>query len=55
MERLNYEDGYLLELLVDKINELVDKVNEMEESIDRRISAHWKYHRINSEKKSGGE
>jgi len=54
-EKLTLEDAYVMELVVNKINELIDRVDDMESRLDSRIDNHWKYHRLNREKKEGGE
>lgn len=53
-EKLTLEDAYVMELVVNKINELIDRVDDMESRLDSRIDNHWKYHRLNREKKEGG-
>ncbi len=57
-EKLTLEDAYVMELVVNKINEIIDRLDEMENRLDGRIDNHWKYHRLNKEnkeKKEGGE
>ena len=53
IEKLTYDDAFALEVIVDKINEIIDRVEEMEDDYDRRISAHWKFHRKEQEDKEG--
>jgi len=52
-EKLTLEDAYVMELVVNKINELIDRLDEMENRIDGRIDNHWKYHRLNRQKEGG--
>jgi ribosome assembly protein YihI (activator of Der GTPase) len=46
MEKLNYEDGFMLESIINKINEIVDRLDELEDRLDGRINSHWKFHRF---------
>jgi hypothetical protein len=52
-EKLTMEDAFVMELIVNKINEVIDRLDEMEDDYDRRISAHWKFHRKDQEEKAG--
>ena len=45
MEKLSYNDAFVMEIVVDKINEIIDYVEKTEEILYGRIDAHWKYHR----------
>lgn len=49
MEKLNYEDGLMLENILDRINELIEEV----EYLGKRIDRHWKYHRVEEERRKG--
>jgi|APFre7841882630_1041343.scaffolds.fasta_scaffold563606_2 uncharacterized spore protein YtfJ len=42
IEKLSYNDGMMLEKLVDSINQLI----EMVEYLDKRMDRHWQYHRM---------
>lgn len=44
-EKLNYDDGYIGEILVNKINELIDRVDALEDRLGTRMDKHWAYHR----------
>lgn len=48
-EKLTYEDGYVGEILVNKMNEIIDRLDAVEERLDSRFNSHWKYHRIKQE------
>lgn len=50
MEKLNIDDAFVMEIVVDKINEMIDKLMEMDERLSKRISNHWKYHRYLSKR-----
>jgi hypothetical protein len=52
MEKLTIEDAYVMELVVNKVNEIIDRLDSMEDDYDRRISAHWKFHRKEQEEKA---
>lgn len=50
MEKLTYEDAFVMEIVVNKINEIITRLDELEDRLDGRISAHWKYHRLKEHK-----
>jgi len=54
IEKLTMDDAYVMEVVISKINEIIDRVEEMEDDYDRRISAHWKFHRKEQEEKATG-
>lgn len=45
MKKLTYEDGLMLDALIDKINEIIDYIIDMDERLNRRIHNHWAWHR----------
>jgi chaperonin cofactor prefoldin len=45
IEKLNLEDVFVMELLVNKINEIIDTVNDLDERLTQRIDNNWKHHR----------
>jgi spore cortex formation protein SpoVR/YcgB (stage V sporulation) len=53
MEKLKYEDGAYIDVVIDRINELIDTVNGLEDRIDN----HWSFHRhkFMEEKKAKSE
>ena len=48
-EKLTYDDGYVGEILVNKINELIDRIDALDDKLADRFNQHWKYHRIKQE------
>ena len=53
-EKLTLEDAYVMELVVNKINELIDRVDEMENRLDSRIDNLWKYQRLQKKERREG-
>lgn len=53
-EKLTLEDAYVMELVVNKINELIDRVDEMENRLDSRIDNLWKYQRLQKKERKEG-
>lgn len=49
MEKLNYEDSLMLDLIIEKINELVEADKETNKRIDRL----WKFLRLKENQKKG--
>jgi hypothetical protein len=49
MEHLSNEDAYVMEIVVNKINEIIDEVNALEEHFNKRINNLWAYHRRRDE------
>jgi hypothetical protein len=45
IEKLNLEDVFVMELLVNKINEIIDAVNSLDDRLTQRIDNNWKHHR----------
>jgi hypothetical protein len=48
VEKLRYEDSFVNEILVNKINELIDELEKVDDAMAKRIENHWKFHRIKS-------
>ncbi len=48
-EKLNYDDAYVGEILVNKVNEIIDRLDTIEEKVADRFNANWKYQRIKKE------
>lgn len=46
MEKLTLEDALMIENVIEKINEIIDRLD----AIDKRIDAHWKFHRFLNER-----
>jgi hypothetical protein len=46
MEKITLEDALMIENVVNKINEVIDRLD----AIDKRIDAHWKFHRFLGER-----
>ena len=56
MEKLDFEDSYVMEIVVNKINEIIDEVSLLEEHFNKRINNLWAYHRrMNEPKPPNGE
>ena len=45
IERLNLEDVFVMELLVNKINEIIDELNGLDDRLTQRIDNNWKHHK----------
>ena len=45
MEKLSYNDAFVMEIVVDRINAIIDALNEIDENLTKRIDNHWAYHR----------
>jgi len=46
MEKLKYEDAFVMEIVVDKINEIIENLQAIENDLHSRIDALWKYQRV---------
>jgi len=42
IKKIEYEDAYMMENIINKINEIIDEVNDQ----DKRIDRHWRFHRL---------
>jgi len=45
MERLNYEDAFVMEIVVDKINSIIEELEVMKKGLTERIDNNWKHHK----------
>ena len=50
IEKINYEDAYVMEIMVDKLNEIIDAINEIDARLTQRMDNHMKYHRFLSKR-----
>ena len=46
LEKLSVNDAFIMELLVDRINQMIDRIEEIDDRLTKRIDSHWKYHRF---------
>jgi len=46
MEKITLEDALMIENVVNKFNEIIDRLD----AIDKRVDAHWKFHRFLGER-----
>jgi len=46
MNRLTFEDAFVMEIVVNKINEIIEYVEKVEEGLHSRVDALWKYQRV---------
>jgi hypothetical protein len=45
IEKLTSEDMYVMELVMDRINQLIDKVDKIEKDLTDRLDNNWKHHK----------
>jgi hypothetical protein len=50
LEKLSVNDAFIMELLVDRINQIIDRIEEIDDRLTKRIDSHWKYHRFLSKR-----
>jgi len=46
MEKLTYDDAFVMEIVVNRINDIIEEVQESEVSFDSRLNSNWKSHRL---------
>ena len=46
IEKLNLEDFFVMELAVDKINQIIDALNDIDDRLSQRIDSNWKHHKL---------